>query len=90
MADEFAKGLGLFAGAGLAFMVLGSWYRTESFESTEQLVAPPTEAANLFDTIGIFLADLFFWIALVGAFAFWVVIPVGRQAYRAYGDRRAD
>ena len=40
MADEFMKGLGIFTGAGLAWLVLASWYRTPSFGSTEQLVAP--------------------------------------------------
>ena len=33
MADEFIKGLALFCGAGLAWMVLAGWYRTPSFES---------------------------------------------------------
>ena len=42
MADEFIKGLGIFTGAGLIWMVLAGWYRTPSFESTPQLVAPLT------------------------------------------------
>ena len=40
MADEFIKGLSIFTGAGLAWMVLAGWYRTPSFESEQQLVAP--------------------------------------------------
>lgn len=80
MADEFIKGLGFFVVFGLAWMITSGWYRTEGFESTKQLVAEPVEPANLFDSIGIFLNDVFFWAALVGALTFWVLIPMGRQA----------
>ena len=85
MADEFVKGLGLFTGAGLAWMVLASWYRTESFESPRQLIAAPPEPENLFDAIGIFLNDVFFWTALVGALTFWLLIPALNQ-YLARGQ----
>jgi hypothetical protein len=91
MADEFIKGLGIFTGAGLAWMVLAGWYRTGSFESTQQLVEPVTIAegeANLFNTLGIALMDVFFWFALVGALTFWVLIPAGRQTRRAIESRR--
>ncbi len=80
MADEFMKGFGLLSGAGLLWMVFASWYRTTSFESTRQLIAAPPEPNTVFDTIGIFFADLMLWLALVGAFTFWVLIPAGRQA----------
>ncbi|MFC7069310.1 DUF7314 family protein [Halobaculum lipolyticum] len=79
MADEFIKGLGLFSGAGLAWMVLAGWYRTESFESSRQLIAAPPEPNTVFDAVGIFLNDVFFWTAIVGALTFWVLIPALRQ-----------
>lgn len=91
MADEFAKGFGIFSTAALMWMVSASWYRTESFESTHQLIAaPPENPGTFFDTVGIFLGDLMFWMAIVGALTFWVLVPVGRQAQAAWGDRRAD
>lgn len=83
MADEFMKGLGIFTGFGLAWLVLASWYRTPGFESTRQLIAAPPEPQNAFDAIGIFLNEVFFWTALLGAFAFWVVVPLAREA-RSY------
>lgn len=79
MADEFIKGLGLFCGAGLAWMVLAGWYRTPSFESPRQLIAAPPEPGNVFDAIGIFLNDVFLWTAILGALTFWVLIPAFRQ-----------
>lgn len=86
MADEFAKGLGLFTGAGLAWMVLASWYRTPSFESTHQLVAAPQKANTVYDQVGIFLNDVLFWTALVGAFTFWVLVPAAREARKRFAE----
>ncbi|ESP88406.1 DUF7314 family protein [Candidatus Halobonum tyrrellensis] len=79
MADEFVKGLGLFTGAGLGWLVLAGWYRTESFESPRQLIAAPPDPETLFDAIGIFLGDVFFWTALLGAFTFWLLVPAINQ-----------
>lgn len=90
MADEFIKGLGLFTGGGLAWMVLASWYRTESFESTRQLIAPPSEPANVFDAIGIFLNDVFLWTAILGALTFWVLVPAAKELGAAYDERRSS
>ena len=89
MADEFIKGFGIFSTAALAWMVSASWYRTESFESTHQLIAAPPEPATVFDAIALFLGDLMFWTALVGAATFWLLIPAGRAARTAWGNRRA-
>ena len=75
MADEFIKGLALFCGAGLAWMVLAGWYRTPSFESSRQLIAAPPEPGTVFDAIGIFLNNVFFWTAIVGALTFWLLVP---------------
>jgi hypothetical protein len=90
MADEFIKGLGIFTGAGLGWMVLAGWYRTGSFESTKQLVEPVSAGESLFDALGVMLMDVFFWFALVGALTFWVLIPAGRQAMAAIEDRRTQ
>ena len=91
MADEFIKGLGIFTGGGLAWMVLASWYRTTGFESTDQLVAPVTvEGADLYNSLGVALMDIMFWFTLVGALTFWVLIPAGRQARQAYENRRTQ
>lgn len=88
MADEFIKGLGIFTGAGLAWVVLAGWYRTPGFESTQQLVAPVVvspESADLLNTLAITLMDVFFWFALLGPLAFWVLIPALRRARDARG-----
>ena len=89
MADEFIKGLGIFTGAGLAWMVLAGWYRTPSFESQQQLVAPVelSDSATMFDSLGVLLMDAFFWFAVLGALTFWVLIPVVRQASEVIEER---
>ena len=84
MADEFMKGFGLFSVASFLWLISASWYRTPSFESNRQLIAPPpAEPGTMFDSLGIFLGDLMFWTALVGAFTFWILIPASRQARSA-------
>ncbi|SDZ87071.1 hypothetical protein SAMN04488065_0906 [Haloplanus vescus] len=86
MADEFIKGLGIFTGAGLGWLVLAGWYRTPGFESTRQLVSPvsPNPAnADLFNLLAIGLMDALFWFALLGPLAFWVLLPALRQARKA-------
>ncbi|MFB6304825.1 MAG: hypothetical protein ABEH47_06640 [Haloferacaceae archaeon] len=91
MADEFIKGLGAFTGAGLAWIVLAGWFRTPGFESTEQLVAPVTVSAgsaDLLTTLAITLMDVFFWFALLGPLAFWVLLPAGRELREALSDRQ--
>lgn len=85
MADEFVKGLSIFAGGGLVWMVVASWYRTPSFDSTRQLIEAPPEPQTLFDVIGIFMADMLFWFTLIGAFTFWVLIPAAREVGDAVG-----
>ncbi|GAB6863099.1 hypothetical protein ACFR97_05240 [Haloplanus litoreus] len=91
MADEFIKGLGIFTGAGLGWVVLAGWYRTPSFESTRQLVSPvsPNPAnADLFNLLAIGLMDTLLWFALLGPLAFWVLLPAARQTRKAIEDRR--
>ena len=93
MADEFIKGLGILTGSALMWIVLAGWYRTPSFESTQQLVAPLTVdpgSATLFNAIAITLLDVFFWLALLGPLAFWVLIPAGRQVRKALEEKRSS
>jgi hypothetical protein len=90
MADEFIKGLGIFTGGGLAWLTLASWYRTSSFESTQQLVEPVSANSNIFDSLGVVLMDAMFWFTLIGALTFWVLIPAGREARKAIENRRTD
>ncbi|SDX54885.1 DUF7314 family protein [Halobellus clavatus] len=89
MADEFVKGLGIFTGGGLAWMVLAGWYRTPSFESSQQLVAPISigDSATMFDSLGVLLMDALFWFTVIGALTFWVGIPLIRQAREAIEER---
>mgnify|MGYP000283050089 FL=1 len=92
MADEFIKGLGIFTGAGLGWIVLAGWYRTPSFESTQQLVSPvsPNPAnVDLFNLLAIGLMDVLFWFALLGPLAFWILLPAARQTRKAVEDRRS-
>jgi hypothetical protein len=90
MADEFIKGLGIFTGGGLAWLTLASWYRTSSFESTQQLVEPVSANSNIFDSLGVVLMDAMFWFTLIGALTFWVLIPAGREARKAIENRRTE
>jgi hypothetical protein len=88
MADEFAKGLAIFMGGGLAWLTLAGWYRTPSFEgSGVQLVAPAPEANTIYDEIGIALMDVFAWFAVLGALTFWVVIPAVDEAREVWSER---
>lgn len=88
MADEFIKGFGILSAAGLAWMTLASWYQTPTFYTTRQLISPPPEPATIYDAVGIFLIDVFLWTAILGALAFWVLIPMGRELSRALEARR--
>jgi hypothetical protein len=91
MADEFIKGLTIFTGAGLGWMVLAGWYRTPGFESTQQLVAPvevSAASADLFNTLGIVMMDVLFWFTLIGAFTFWMAIPAAKEAAESISRRR--
>lgn len=88
MADEFIKGFGILCGAGLVWMTLAAWYQTPDFYITNQLIAEPEPAETVFDVISLFLIDVFLWIALLGAFAFWLLIPAGRELVDAVEARR--
>lgn len=88
MADEFIKGLAIFSGAGLVWLILAGWFRTPSFVD-EQLFGPDPEDPDLLVDLALTLADVMFWFAIIGALTFWVVIPLGREV-SAYLDERDD
>lgn len=78
MADEFAKGLGIFTFAGLAWMTLAGWYRTPSFEGA-QLMGPVKDSLTFFDQLGIVVMEGMFWFAVLGALTFWILIPALKE-----------
>ncbi|PSP33437.1 hypothetical protein BRC64_03595 [Halobacteriales archaeon QH_10_67_22] len=88
MADEFAKGLAILMGGGLAWLTLAGWYRTPSFEgSGVQLVAPVETPATIYGEIGIALMDVLAWFSVIGALTFWVVIPAVEELRSALDER---
>jgi len=85
MADEFVKGFGILVTAGLGWMTLAGWFNTPSFEG-EQFLAPDPTVTTVYGEIALVLKDVLLWFAILGALAFWVVIP----AYRVWTGRHAD
>ena len=91
MADEFAKGLAVFMGAGLAWLTLAGWYRTPEFEGDGvQLVAPAETPQTVYGELGVALMDVMAWFAVIGALTFWVVIPAFDEARDVVSKWRAD
>lgn len=88
MADEFIKGFGILSGAGLVWMTLAAWYQTPDFYITNQLIAPVAEPETVFDVIAIFMIDIFLWTAILGAVAFWILIPVGTELVQSLEERQ--
>jgi hypothetical protein len=89
MADEFAKGLFVFTGGLLAWLVLSGWYTTESFEEGQLVADVQVSQIDLYGTIALTLREALFWFAIVGALTFWVLIPAAREARNAWADRRS-
>lgn len=85
MADEFAKGLGIFVTAGMGWMVLAGWYNTPSFDGT-QLLAPNPEVSGVYGELALLLKDGLFWFMILGALTFWVVIPAIEEARNALAE----
>jgi hypothetical protein len=87
MADEFAKGLGIATGAGLAWMVLAGWYNTPSFESTSQMLDPTTPVTlDVYGQLAVVLRDAMLVFALLGPVVFWFVLPAIREARATRAD----
>lgn len=80
MADEFIIGGAFFSGGGLLWLIFGGIYKTPSFE--EQLGFPvqnPPDIGIPLD-VGLFLADFFMALMLLGPLVFWVIIPIVKWA----------
>jgi hypothetical protein len=88
MADEFIKGLGALLVGGLGWMSFAGWYRTPSFEGAQLTGEVSLENPTVYDQMGLFLMDAFFWFAIIGALTFWVVIPLFDEL-REYLDERS-
>ena len=86
MADEFAKGLGIFTAAGLTWMTLAGWYRTPSFEG-KQLTGAVKESLTFYDQIAVVAMEGLFWFAILGALTFWVVVPALNEIRAALDER---
>jgi len=85
MADEFAKGFGIFVTAGFGWMVLAGWYNTPSFDSV-QMLAPNPDVVGFYGQMALLLKDALFWFAILGALTFWVVIPLIDETRRAFAE----
>ena len=86
MADEFAKGLAIFSGAGMVWLTIAGWYRTPGFEDTQLIAPPEVSDPTIYDQIALLTMDVLFWFAILGALTFWVVIP----AINRYRGRTAE
>ena len=87
MADEFIKGFGIFVTAGLGWLIIAATYNTPSFEG-QQLTAPnpSPETLGVYGQLIVLLKDVLFWVAILGALTFWVVIPAIEQAREALAE----
>ncbi|WP_424003533.1 DUF7314 family protein [Haloarcula salina] len=88
MADEFMKGFACLMIGGLGWMTIGGWYRTPSFEGAQITGEVTIENPTLYDQIGLFMGEAFFWFAVFGALTFWVLLPLVSE-FRTYLDERS-
>lgn len=86
MADEFMKGFALFALGGIGWITFGGWYRTPSYYEVSQLVNPPEGVNTVYDQVGLFAGDAFFWLMILGPLIFWVFVPVSRELRKALAE----
>lgn len=86
MADEFMKGVALFALGGLGWITFAGWYRTPSYYIVAQLVGEPSGVESAYDEIGLLAGDAFFWLMILGALTFWVLIPASRELRDALAE----
>ena len=82
MADEFVKGFTILTVAGLGWLTIAGWYNTPSFESERQLIEPISGNLDVYGELALVAKEGMFWFAILGALAFWVVVP-GIRRYRA-------
>ena len=90
MADEFIKGLALFALGGLGWITFGAWYRTPSYYEVVQLVNPAEGVETVYGQVGVLTGDALYWLMILGPLTFWVLIPVTRQIRRSVGEDAAN
>ncbi len=90
MADEFIKGLTLFALGGLGWLTFGGWYRTPSYYDISQLFGPAQGVESAYDSVGVFAGDAFFWLMFIGPAVFWVLLPAGRQLRESMAEDAAN
>ncbi len=90
MADEFMKGLTLFTLGGLGWLTFAGWYRTPSFYNIDQLFSDPTGVNSVYDEIGVLAGDAFFWLMVLGALTFWVLVPATRELRATLADDAAN
>ncbi|MFB6353194.1 MAG: hypothetical protein ABEJ92_03825 [Halobacteriales archaeon] len=74
MADEFAKGLGVAAVAGLGWMILSGWYTTPGFEEA-QLIGEAPGSLDVYGELALLSREALFWFMIVGVLTFWILIP---------------
>lgn len=87
MADEFIKGLGVLTAGGLGWMTLAGWYRTHHFDGPQLTAEITVEDPTVYDQLGFFMMDAFFWFAVLGALTFWVVLPAIEEGRAALAER---
>jgi hypothetical protein len=90
MADEFIKGLALFALGGLGWITFGAWYRTPSYYEIVQLVNPAEGVETVYGQVGVLTGDALYWLMILGPLTFWVLIPITRQIRRSVGEDAAN
>jgi hypothetical protein len=90
MADEFIKGLALFALGALGWITFGAWYRTPSYYEVVQLVNPAEGVNTVYGEIGVLTGDALYWLMILGPLTFWVLIPVTRELRSSIGDDAAN
>ncbi|WP_423997038.1 DUF7314 family protein [Halorubrum trapanicum] len=90
MADEFMKGFALFTIGGLGWITFGGWYRTPSYYQVSQLVNPAEGVNTAYGEVGLLAGDVLFWLMILGALTFWVLIPASRQVRDALDDGDDD
>jgi hypothetical protein len=86
MADEFMKGFALFALGGLGWLTFGGWYRTPTYYNVVQLVNPAEGVDSVYGEIGLVAGDAFFWVMILGALTFWMLIPASRELRKMLND----
>ena len=90
MADEFIKGLALFALGGLGWITFGAWYRTPSYYEVVQLVNPAKGVETVYGQVGVLTGDALYWLMILGPLTFWVLIPITRQLRSSVGEDAAN